>query len=172
MAVLAQDNNPIVWQEFNHQQRSTLRFIHYRWLGPLLLILMLGGTIYSLNWLDFPTREVGIYMIWIVNTAVTIRALAAGSNAISREHVGQTWDALVLTGVSARKILFGKWTAALRRVAPWMLALGAIRLVMLPVFIMALVNRFAWRISVYNTQNGSSGYSYYAPTLPDMQWVP
>src|SRR5258706_16209119 len=123
MTALTQDNNPIVWQELRHQQRSSLRFVHFRWLGPLLLVLMVGAVAYSLNWADFETRELAIYMMWIVNVAVCIRALAAGANAISREHVGLTWDSLVLTGVSARRILFGKWQAALQRVTPWMVAL-------------------------------------------------
>jgi hypothetical protein len=170
----AADTNPIIWQEYTHQRRSSPPAFR-RWgalFGPLLLISSIALVCLTLTDWQFPTRDLAIFAIWIAHMATAIRAIAAGGNAISREHVGQTWDALVLTGVSARKILFGKWTAALRRVAPWMLALGTIRLVMLPVFIMALINRFAWRISVYNTQNGSSGYSYYAPSLPDMQWIP
>ncbi|MEP7289118.1 MAG: hypothetical protein ABI947_25475 [Chloroflexota bacterium] len=155
-------DNPIIWQEFNHQQRSMPHFMRRGWwFGLLILIGLIAFVAASLTRLDNPSRELALYVIWIVHAATAVRAIVAGTNAISREHVGQTWDALVLTGVSARQILLGKWRAALRRVAPWMLALGTIRLVMLPIFILALLNRFAWRVSVSGYYNGYSSYTSY-----------
>jgi hypothetical protein len=92
-----------------------------------------------------------------------VRAITAGGNTISREHIGLTWDALVLTGVSARQILLGKWSASLHRIGPWLLALGILRLVMLPIFMLAMVNRLAWRTVLYT--------SYY-DSYSIISWIP
>jgi len=144
--------NPILVQEVNYQRRTASRFWGYiKVFGPLALCALFGLLVLSLSQvINNQTREITIFAIWFVHAIVVTRCVIAGANAISREHVGQTWDALILTGVSTRQILFGKWMAANRRVAPWMLALGAFRLAALPLFTMALVTRFAWRFSAYN----------------------
>src|SRR5262245_43838333 len=144
MAAVTRRDNPIIWQELSHQQRNAPRFLQRWWiLGPLLIFLMVVMVASTLAQIDYPTRELGIYMIYVVQIATISRALVAGANTISREHVGLTWDALVLTGVSAQQILFGKWRAALRRVGPWMVMFGVLRLAMIPILFVALVNRYA-----------------------------
>src|SRR5258708_4576339 len=151
MAAISREDNPIVWQELVHQRRNAPTPLQRWWLlGPLIITGMIVLVASTLTQVDYPTRELGIYMIWIVQTATVVRALLAGANAISREHVGLTWDSLVLTGISARQILFGKWRAVLRRVGPWMVMLGVIRLVMIPIFMVALVNRYAWLVVRYS----------------------
>jgi len=169
MTALTRIDNPITWQELTHQERTTPRFLRRWWvLGPFMLALMIVGVAITLTQVDYPTRELGIYMIWIVHIATALRALIAGANVISREHVGQTWDSLVMTGVSARQIMFGKWRAALRRSGPWMVALGTIRLAMIPIFFLALANVYAWGISYYS-RYGNYGYDEYPM---DVSWVP
>jgi hypothetical protein len=165
--------NPIEWQEMKHQERSIPAYMRrYWWLAPLLLALAVGGVASMLSEVTAPTRETALYVIWIVHALAVARALASGANAISREHVGLTWDTLVMTGVSARSILFGKWLGVLRHAAPWMLLLATVRLAMLPVFMLALVNRYAWRHS-YGGYSGSGYYgtAYYG-TSPYIDWVP
>lgn len=44
---------------------------------------------------------------------LTLITLALAANSISREKRGKTWDNLLLTGVSARQIVWGKWWATL-----------------------------------------------------------
>ncbi len=163
MAVLARVDNPILWQEYTHQERSGARWL--RW-GHSFGILGIGSAVvyvlFTLSHIDAPTRELALYVIWMVHASTAIRATVAGANTISREHVGQTWDALVLTGVSARRILLGKWRAALWRVRGWALALGVVRLAMLPIFVLALVNRFVYfNIGVYGSSY-NSGYLSFA----------
>ncbi len=154
--------NPIIWQEVNYQQRSTPRLTpHWHLIGPLLLGVCIIVLLLTLTRIDYPTRDIGLCVIWIVHAATVVRAISVGGNTISREHVGMTWDALVLTGVSARQILLGKWSAALQRIGPWMLALGLLRLAMLPIFMLAMVNRLAWRNILYG--------SYYDWTIA---WIP
>src|SRR5215475_1801076 len=48
--------------------------------------------------------------MYLVLTMIT---LALSSNSISREKRGKTWDNLLLTGVDARQIVWGKWWATL-----------------------------------------------------------
>jgi hypothetical protein len=173
MAVLTRVDNPVLWQEVTHQERSIPRWM--RWIGGLGLILLASALVYAfstLSKIDAPTRELALIVIWIVHAATAVRAIVAGANTISREHVGLTWDALVLTGVSARMILLGKWRAALWRVRGWALALGVVRLVMLPLFMLALINRFVYfggyrYASSYSSYNNSS-YFYSG----DFTWVP
>ena len=43
---------------------------------------------------------------------VTLVALALASNAVVREHQNNTWDLLLLTGLSARRFVLGKWWAS------------------------------------------------------------
>ena len=149
MAVLTQTQkrfaNPIVWQETNHQRRPlVLRQRLYWGLGLLLLAAAVGLIALTLTHVGTPTHQLGIYLIWVIHAVTAAHAISAGANAISREHVGKTWDPLVLTGISSRRILYGKWMGVLNRVAPWLLILGTVRLVMIPIFMVSLIYRYAW----------------------------
>jgi ABC-type transport system involved in multi-copper enzyme maturation permease subunit len=167
MIVLRQVTNPIEWQEIEHQKRRTAAPLPYsRWLLPLLLVIMVGAVALTLRKVDQPTRELALLVIWICHGLTAAGAIAVGANAISREHDGQTWIPLILTGVSARRILIGKWLGVLHKVAPWMLALGTVRLVMLPIFTFAFINRFAWRMSTrFSYAPGTPSYYAYDPYL-------
>jgi len=174
MLPLTRIKNPIAWQELCHQQRTTARRLsRLRLLAPLLIGLMFLCVALTLLNIDYPTRELGIIAIWIVHILAALRTLDAGANAISREHASQTWDALILTGVNARQILFGKWRAVLEHIAPWMLMLGAFRLAMIPVFLLALTNFYGSYVlrfgSYYAYYSSSSGYN---ALPPDVAWVP
>jgi hypothetical protein len=167
MTAVTRPDNPIVWQELTHQRRNAPRLVQRWWvLAPFTVILMIVLVAATLMQVDYPTRELGIYMIWIVHMATATRALAAGANAISREHVGLTWDSLVLTGVSTRQILFGKWLAVMRRVGPSMVMLGLIRLAMIPIWLIALLNYYGWLLTRYN------GYGYLTDEPVFAAWVP
>ena len=159
--------NPIEWQEMQHQLRLIpAQARRYRFMMPLTLVLLVGVIALTLLDISAQTRNMAIYVIWIVHIITGARAISAGANAISREHVGKTWDALVMTGVNTRQILIGKWLGVLYRVAPWMLALGVVRLLMIPVFMIAMLNRFVYSVT-------SGGYFYtggYGQNMP-IVWV-
>jgi hypothetical protein len=146
MSLLAHADNPILWQEFIHQERSTPRWLQRgSIIGVVILALFLGFIVLTFSATPgYPTTLVMLYAIWILHTATALRAIIAGANVISREHVAQTWDALALTGVNAQRILFGKWRAALRHVRGWMLLLGILRLAALPIFSVALAKTYAY----------------------------
>ncbi len=154
--------NPIEWQEIRFQRKNVSAFMQRFWLiAPLALVAAFGTIALSLRDMSSPTRDLAIYLIWVVHALVVARTIAAAANAVSREHDGKTWDILVMTGIHARQILIGKWLGVLRQVAPWILALGALRLMMIPVFTLSLLNRFAW----WTTRGGygNAGPLYEAP---------
>jgi ABC-type Na+ efflux pump permease subunit len=133
MVSLVQYANPVEWQEFKSQQRRIPAFIRRWWLSiPITLALVVVGIVLTLSEADNPTRDLALHAIWIFRIITVIRALVAGSTAISREHTGRTWEPLILTGISVRHILLGKWLGVLHQVAPWMFGLGTLRLIMLP----------------------------------------
>ncbi len=172
MAALARLDNPVLWQEFTHQERTAPRWMRRSsLLGIAAIVLILVGVPLTLqNDNAYPTMQLALFVTWLVHAAVALRAIVAGANAISREHVGQTWDALTLTGLTDRQILLGKWRAALWRVRGWMVALGVVRLGMLPVFMVGLVKTFAWYMCGQYTYT-QYGASYYCSTV-EMSWVP
>jgi len=155
MVVLRQITNPIEWGETHHQRQHTVSVIRRGWfVGPFALVSTIGLVALTLRDVTSPTRELALMVIWIIHALTGARAIAAGANAVSREYDGLTWIPLILTGVSARQILLGKWLGVLHQVAPWMLILGSVRLAMLPIFMLSFANRFAWRMS-YRAGNPS-----------------
>jgi hypothetical protein len=172
MALLRRLDNPILWQEITHQERSAPRWM--RWehfvgiFAAILTVIFLVSTLNSPE--GYPATLIMLYCVWLIHTATAIRAIVAGSNVISREHVGATWDALMLTGVSARKVLLGKWRAALYRVRGWMLILGIVRLASLPIYILSLIRTYAWFMC--GRYNSSSSPGYCGIEANDFSWVP
>lgn len=152
------NGNPIEWHESRQQRASSRRMRVSVCFGLGLLGGAVGMIALTLGTFTTPTQQLAVYVIWIVHAVTAARAISAGANAISREHVGKTWDSLVLTGVSRRQILMGKWMGVLNRTAGWMLIFGAVRLVMLPIFLLSLVYRYAWYNGAYVSPTyGDSG---------------
>ncbi|MBX3084888.1 MAG: hypothetical protein KF716_24850 [Anaerolineae bacterium] len=175
--------NPILHKEHTYFRRIGRRWRHWEFLiGIFLTFISLVFILSLLNsnmgyTFNRSSRNTSIFFIlmavWVVHTAVIIRSILAGVSVISREHVGQTWDSLVLTGVSVRQILFGKLRAALRTVMPWMLILGVLRVVMLPLMAYYTIQRIALRCMVNvasSYANSGTYYSSYFCTQTD--WVP
>jgi hypothetical protein len=75
-----------------------------------------------------------IYMIAMsISLYVVVMLVTFGlsMNSISREKQGKTWEALLLTGVDARQLVWGKWWATVRTLwkdyaLVWLLRLGMI----------------------------------------------
>lgn len=65
-----------------------------------------------------PFSTLGIGLLVVMNIAlyvvVTMVTYGLALNSISREKQGKTWDTLLLTEVSARHLVLGKWWATLR----------------------------------------------------------
>lgn len=166
---LAALDNPILWQERIHQAARSTHLARYGVLVGLGIgALLIGMTAWLLVTGDgYTAMQIALFVVWGMQTVTMMRAIIAGATIISREHVSQTWDALVMTGVSARRLLFGKWRAALHAVRGWMLTLGVVRLAMLPIFSIGIMKIYA--IVTYGRY---STVSSYRASAVQIDWVP
>lgn len=129
--------NPVAQAELNHQQRSTAA--EQKWqrfptifgvalaLGVLSYLVVLVSpalaTVLKLpldeldrllrGWFDTITILIGA-LIMIHHLAFATAALQLAATSIAREKGGRTWESLLLTGVDARQIIVGKWSATMR----------------------------------------------------------
>jgi hypothetical protein len=77
---------------------------------------------WSLQLLPVPTNNAialpAFFLLIVMNVALTVVVmlitLGLGANSISREKAGRTWEILLLTGVNARQVVWGKWWATVR----------------------------------------------------------
>ncbi|MBZ0299177.1 MAG: hypothetical protein K8J31_05535, partial [Anaerolineae bacterium] len=134
MAFLAVDN-PVMHAELRHQ-RHIIRTSRSGWFWIVLAMLMVvpalltAVVIVAAAFLGIDLEavftpppwntlaEVGVSSLMIVHFAlyivVTLVTLALAGSSISREQESRTWESLLLTEMSARQIVQGKWWATLR----------------------------------------------------------
>jgi hypothetical protein len=79
---------------------------------------------------------------------VTLVTLGLSSNSISREKQGKTWDALLLTGVDARQLVWGKWWATMRTFWKDIALVWMLRLSMIVWLIVVTDGEFIYRLVV------------------------
>ncbi|MFN8419200.1 MAG: hypothetical protein U0528_08165 [Anaerolineae bacterium] len=174
--------NPVFWQEANYFRRTAN--LWKRWELPCAAVLAAGTVLFTLYLMNSGITassyrgsrgSVTLFTllgVWIVHAVVAVRSIIAGVTVISREHVGQTWETLVLTGISRQQILAGKLFAALRTVMPWMLLLATLRAMMLPLLSYFYVQRFAQRCVTYAVSNSMShGGSYSCGAIDWLPWA-
>ncbi|MCC6801480.1 MAG: hypothetical protein IT319_01250 [Anaerolineae bacterium] len=139
MASLPQSlgDNPIARAELSHQQRASLSLKWRRWsvlfsfaLGTALLsslsllfalpqlARLLGVNARDLEellrgWFGTLTVLIG-GLIMIHHLSFSVAGLQLASTSIAREKQGRTWESLLLTGVDARRIVYGKWWATMK----------------------------------------------------------
>src|SRR5450432_1719425 len=129
-------DNPVAVAELNHQQRAGNQQKWRRWPGIFAvglsialisnLCLLIAPQIAALlsvsfadlndllhGWFGTITILMGA-LIMIHHLSFSTAALQLASTSIAREKQGRTWESLLLTGVDARRIVFGKWWATLR----------------------------------------------------------
>ncbi len=128
-------DQPIIKQERLHLLRS--KQIRNRrgieWLFILLLVSGIGFQIADrfqpqiAQFLNQPLRGVESFIDWakdflpsiaillliVQHLGVGWTALRLASGTLARERQNRTWETLVLTAVSARRIVFGKWLAVI-----------------------------------------------------------
>jgi hypothetical protein len=139
MASLSQtlSDNPIVRAELSHQQRASASQKWRRW--SVLFSLGLGVALISSLSLLFALPQLAILLrvpvrdleeilrgwfgtltvligglIMIHHLSFSVAALQLASTSIAREKQGRTWESLLLTGLDARRIVYGKWWATMR----------------------------------------------------------
>ncbi len=114
LRALFADPNPILVKELRATFRANfyVRFLYLATGVVALIVLALGATIASNG---VPPARVGqaLFQIFLGATLLIISLVAPGyaSAAITSEHEQQTWESLVLSGMSAWRIVFGKLAA-------------------------------------------------------------
>lgn len=130
-------DNPIVRAELSHQQRGAVNQKWRRWsvlfslglgvalLSSLSLLIALPQLAHLLHmpvgelqeilrgWFGTLTVLIG-GLIMIHHLSFSVAALQLTSTSIAREKQGRTWESLLMTGVDARRIVYGKWWATMR----------------------------------------------------------
>jgi hypothetical protein len=134
----------IMHAEWHHQERNVVQLRRWRhWAGRAvfnvtlaLSLILFGGEVAGALLSRDPTpigETLGALTVFAATAVVTLhfvlmfQTLALSSNSIAREQFGQTWEALILTGIDARTIVLGKWWATMRRLARRYLLLGLLR---------------------------------------------
>jgi hypothetical protein len=142
---LARWDNPIFRREMIRLERRT---VAHRWRSAaiiLSLISILGMLFALLLWMyPSPYGQSYIWMFfpawstWVIYAITVLQAIVA-STSILGEFTQQTWEQLIVTGISVRRILFGNWLAALHRIRGWLFFLIIARIAVLPIYLLVSV---------------------------------
>lgn len=119
------------------------------YLGALASQILPGSILFipdasNLVWVTLGTLDV-IAMNIALYVVVTLVTLGLSANSIAREKQGKTWDALLLTGVDARHLVWGKWWATVRTLWKDYALVGMLRLGMVAWLIAATSSEFFFR---------------------------
>jgi hypothetical protein len=107
-----------------------------RWGGLMLGLILAGGVLagsllqrdaYPIGETLEPLPAIFLFSVLIAHFVVQFRTIALASSSIARERERNNWELLILTGISARSIVRGKWRAVVQRQLPTYLWLAALR---------------------------------------------
>ncbi|MDX1993732.1 MAG: hypothetical protein SF029_15190 [bacterium] len=114
--------NPVYRAEWLYLRRWRERRYAARWLilPPLIPIFFIAYLPVAVYITDVTVGLLGVMAAVIIpiHLLVMLRTLALAIHVARRESSGHAWDTLVLTGVSARQIVVGKWWAVTRAMLP------------------------------------------------------
>lgn len=125
-----------------YQRRQTSRWAQVQIVavGLILLLPIALAARHTFTATDYSPILIAIQtVVWTFHGVVLLRILATSTHAAAREFTGNDWDLIVLTGVSTREILWAKWRSTLYASRGWLLALGLLRLGVLPCCVVAYV---------------------------------
>ncbi len=129
-------DNPIARAELTHQQRAVVDHKWRRW--TVIFGVALGAALISTAGLIFLPQLADLVntpqddlreilsgwlgtlillmgaLLMIQHLSFAAAAIQIASTSIAREKQGRTWEDLLLTGVDARRIVYGKWWATTR----------------------------------------------------------
>lgn len=127
---------PVARAELKHQSdvmENTRAGIVWIWLAYILLYpaiaisigIFLGALLNYITPFTLIPGDQGLTILTAATThligmnaalymVVTLVTLGLAAQSITREKQGKTWDMLLLTGVDARQIIYGKWWATVR----------------------------------------------------------
>lgn len=144
-----QPDNPVLRAEINYQQRIVPRWL--QWFDRFGVIVV--ALIISLVLLIFPIMDdrygTGGYLygsmhdpllvlLWISQFIVIFRCVFVGANAMQHHNGPQENDIIVLTGISRKQVLTGRYWATLYQLRGWIIAFGIIKLATFAFVILSL----------------------------------
>lgn len=143
-------NNPILKAELHHQRYVMEKSRTGRMWILLAVILLLPAGLTSVVLFirgllgqpipglplvigqPFDLIAAGQVILLVMNIALTVVVMlvsyALATNSITREKRNRTWDSLILTNVSARSLVLGKWIASLKALDGDHIMIGMLRL--------------------------------------------
>jgi hypothetical protein len=125
--------------------RLERRTVHHRWRSAAIVLSLAGilAMLFALLlwmypspygqsyiWMFFPA-----WSIWVLYAVTVLQAIVA-STSVFGEYTQQTWEHLIITGISIRRILLGNWLAALHRIRGWLFFLAIARIAVIPMYVL------------------------------------
>ncbi len=119
----------------SHRRRSAVIILALIGILAMLLALLLWmyPSTYGQQfiWMFFPA-----WGIWVVYAITVLQTIIASIGSLSTEYTDQTWEPLILTGISIRRILIGNSLAAIHRIRGWLFFLAVARIAVLPIYLL------------------------------------
>lgn len=111
-------HNPLTDYERLFLRRT--RFFAWKRIRYALFLLAMAVSLTPL-WLYLDTNQTGLLLvmvavIYLAHVMVEMRTMLLAIHSITREQRAGTWDLLILTGIDARRIVWGKWWGVVRHV--------------------------------------------------------
>jgi hypothetical protein len=107
-----------------------------RYFG-LMLGLILAGGVFVGSLLQRDTYPIGLALrdlptlfiitLTLAHFVVQFRTIVLATHSLAREREGNTWELVVMTGISSADVIRGKWWAVVQQQLPTYLWLGALR---------------------------------------------
>jgi hypothetical protein len=101
-------------------------------------------------------------VVVVMHFSLMIQTLSRSANSVARERQGNNWDMLVLTGIDASRIVWGKWWATVRHLWRPYLRLGIFRAAMIIGYGLYISRPYYF----YNSSQNYNRPDVIAPTLP------
>ena len=111
-------DNPIArteWTYLSRQENVRWR-LTYLWLFVVALIAAITPLWLYMDLFQSAALLIMAVIIYLAHIIVGLRTLLLASDSISRERRSGAWDTLILTGIDARQIVWGKWWVVVRYV--------------------------------------------------------
>lgn len=110
-------DNPIARREAVTLARGRSKWF-WRFAYGFTALLLIAPLIYDATPHAYKSLNDIVGILLVVNVVITplvvLRTIATASDIVMRERNGHTWDLLRLTGISAWRVVLGKWLGVMR----------------------------------------------------------
>jgi hypothetical protein len=181
-------DNPITRAELNYQGQPIPRRRWRRWLGwigraftifayVLAFFVLVSEVVMALSSLNVSrglegeflfVESIGVLnliplsVVVMMHFSLMIQTLSRSANSVARERQANNWDMLVLTGIDAGQIVWGKWWATVQHLWRSYLRLGLFRTTIIIGYGLYVTRPYYF----YNSSQNYNRPDVIAPTLP------